>query len=118
MINWTVNAIKGSKLITDAILTSDSTEIINHCHSIGLRAPFVRPKELAQDDTPMLPVINHAIDWVEKNDGYKPSIIVLLQPTSPLRTSRHIDEAIKILREHPQSDSFVSITEVPHSCGP
>ena len=65
----------------------------------------------------MLPVINHAIDWVEKNDGYKPSIIVLLQPTSPLRTSRHIDEAIKILREHPQSDSLVSITEVPHSCG-
>ena len=66
----------------------------------------------------MLPVIQHAIEWIENNDRYKPSIIVLLQPTSPLRTSVHIDEAIRIFVEHPQSESLVSITEVPHSCVP
>ena len=118
LIYWTAQAVLGSKLITDNLVSSDNQEIISISKSCGLRTPFIRPNELAMDGTPTLPVIQHALDWVMLNDNYKPDIIVILQPTSPLRKSHHIDEAIQKLIDHPEADSIVSITKIPHQYTP
>ena len=84
---------------------------------LGLEVPFVRPYELAQDDTPGLPVIKHAVHTLEAKENYLPDIIVVLQPTSPLRTSKHIDEALEIFLKN-EADSLVSVTQVPHNMNP
>lgn len=118
LLCWTVNAALNSHLITDTILSSDDEEIISVAKECGVRVPYVRPKELSKDDTPALPVIWHAVEWVMENDNYQPDIIVLLQPTSPLRLSHHIDEALHTLLESPEADSIVSVTEVPHQYSP
>jgi CMP-N,N'-diacetyllegionaminic acid synthase len=104
-------------MITRAILSSDSEEILDLAAGYGLEAPFVRPAELAQDDTPALPVIKHAVQWLEENDNYRADYIILLQPTSPLRTEKHIDEALSKLLNS-DADSVVSVVEAPHNCGP
>ncbi len=117
LIYYTIKAVQKSKMITRAILSSDSEEILNLSADYGLEAPFVRPAELAQDDTPALPVIKHAVQWLEENDNYRADYIILLQPTSPLRTEKHIDEALaKLLNS--DADSVVSVVEAPHNCTP
>ena len=117
LIAWTIEAVNGSRYISRTILSSDSAEIIEVAGRYGIEAPFVRPKELAEDDTPALPVIRHAVDWLKENEDYTPDYIVLLQPTSPLRTSRHIDEALEKLI-HSDADSIVSVVKTPHQYNP
>jgi CMP-N,N'-diacetyllegionaminic acid synthase len=117
LIYYTIKAIQRSKLITRAILSSDSSEVIKVAEDYGLEVPFVRPSKLAQDDTPALPVVEHAVKWLEETENYKVDYIILLQPTSPLRTENHIDEALSILINS-DADSIVSIVEVPHNFNP
>jgi N-acylneuraminate cytidylyltransferase/CMP-N,N'-diacetyllegionaminic acid synthase len=99
------------------ILSSDSDEIIGYCANQGIEVPFRRPDHLAADDMPMLPVIKHAVEYLHSTEGYVPAYIVLLQPTSPLRNTRHIDDAIKLLIGS-DADSVVSVVEVPHCFNP
>jgi len=117
LIQYTIDAVKGSKLITRTILSSDSLEIINYCKEEGIEAPFVRPKKLAQDDTSMLEVVIHTLSFLKEKENYIPDYIILLQPTSPLRTSKHIDEALLLL-VNSDADSIVSVIEVPHNFNP
>jgi CMP-N-acetylneuraminic acid synthetase len=91
--------------------------VIKVAKDYGLEVPFVRPSKLAQDDTPALPVVKHAVKWLEETENYKVDYIILLQPTSPLRTENHIDEALSILINS-DADSLVSIVEVPHNFNP
>jgi len=117
LIAWTIKAANGSKHISRTILSSDSIEIIDIARKYGVEAPFVRPRKLAEDDTPALPVIRHAVDWLKENEKYVPDYIVLLQPTSPLRTSKHIDEALEKLINS-DADSIVSVVKTPHRFNP
>ena len=117
LIAYTIDAARGSRYLTRTILTSDSEEIIGVARKYGVEAPFVRPKDLALDDTPALPVIQHAVRCLEEKENYRPDYIVLLQPTSPLRTSKHIDEALEKLIDS-GADSIVSVVKVPHNCNP
>jgi CMP-N,N'-diacetyllegionaminic acid synthase len=117
LIAYTIEAAKGSGYLTRTILTSDSEEIIRVALEYNLEAPFVRPKELARDDTPALAVITHAVNWLEENEGYRPDFIALLQPTSPLRNSKHIDEALGRLVKS-DADCIVSVVSVPHNYNP
>jgi N-acylneuraminate cytidylyltransferase len=111
LIYYTVEAARASELIDRLILTTDSPEIAEIGKSLGVDVPFLRPPELAQDDTPMLPVLEHAIQHVESG-GWQPEIIVLLQPTAPLRRGEHIRLAVNMLMES-KCDSVVSVVEVP-----
>ena len=117
LIAYTIQAARRSKYLTRAILTSDSDEIIRLSRKYGLEVPFVRPGELARDDTPTFPVIKHTVQWMEEQEDYRPDYIVLLQPTSPLRTTKHIDEAVEKLI-HSDADSIVSVVKVPHRYNP
>lgn len=111
LLYYTALAAHESELIDRLILTTDSDEIATVGKDLGIEVPFIRPAELAQDDTPMLPVIEHVVHFVE-TEGWQPDIIVLLQPTAPLRKAEHIQTAVsKLISE--KCDSVVSVVEVP-----
>ena len=105
-----------SGLIDRLILSTDSEKISDLAKDIALEVPFIRPAELAQDDSPMFPVIVHAVEEIEK-EGWLPEIIVLLQASAPLRKAQHIVQAIEMLRES-RADSVVSVVEIPHLFAP
>jgi CMP-N-acetylneuraminic acid synthetase len=117
LIEYTFHAAKASKLLNRIVLSTDDVEIADIGRQSGIEVPFLRPRELAEDDCPTLPVIQHAIKLLEEKENYKPDYIVILQPTSPLRTAAHIDEALNTLIET-QADSVVSVIEVPHQYNP
>lgn len=116
LIQYTIDAAIGSDLITRVTVNSDDSEIIAYAKEQGVEV-VVRPEELAQDNTPMKAVINHQLELLREKEGYIPDIIVLLQPTSPLRTSRHIDEAMEKMLTS-DGDALVSVVEEPHLYSP
>lgn len=108
LIAWTVQAALGSR-VERTIVTTDDPAIAEAARAAGAEVPFVRPAELARDDTPGTDPILHAVEWLEQHEGYRPDLIVSLQPTSPFRTSADIDAAIALLVER-NADSVVSVT--------
>ena len=109
-------AARGSGAIDRLVLSTDSEAIAVAGRAAGLEVPFMRPAALAQDDTPMLPVIVHALDALQQS-GWVPDYVVLLQPTSPLRRPEHVAEAVRRLRES-GADSVVTVVEVPKHLSP
>jgi CMP-N,N'-diacetyllegionaminic acid synthase len=109
-------AARDSGVIDRIVLSSDAPDIIDVARREGIDTPFVRPAALAQDDTPMLPVIEDAVQRLEAS-GWPVEIVVLLQPTSPLRTPGHIARAVALLRET-GADSVVTVVEVPRHLSP
>jgi CMP-N-acetylneuraminic acid synthetase len=83
----------------------------------GCEVPFMRPPELARDDTPHLPVMQHAVQWLAEREGYRPDAVMILQPTSPLRRPIDIADAIRLL-ERTGADSVVSVSSVPAHFNP
>ena len=106
-----------SSYLDDIMLSTDSEQIAVTARKLGIPIPFRRPPELARDDTPMKPVIRNALIEMERIKNAVFDIVALLQPTSPLRTARHIDEAIGIFVEK-EADSVVSVIKVPHHFTP
>jgi CMP-N-acetylneuraminic acid synthetase len=118
LIQYTIEAALQSKLISRIVLSSDDDKIIRFSSQFDLvEIPVKRPESLAADNTPMLDVLFHVCTFLEKNEGYKPGYIILLQPTSPLRTHFHIDEALEQLIKS-EADSIVSVVGVPHQYNP
>jgi N-acylneuraminate cytidylyltransferase len=109
LIAYTIDAARGARTITRLVATTDDEEIAGIARGLGAEVPFLRPPELAQDDTLDYPVVRHALEWLEAKDGYRPELIVHLRPTSPLRTSHHIDEAVELLMTRPDADSVRGI---------
>jgi CMP-N,N'-diacetyllegionaminic acid synthase len=110
LIAWTIEESKKSNYIDRLILSSEDEEIIKVAKEWGCEVPFVRPLELAQDDTPGIEPMLHAMEAIPEKYDY----VVLLQPTSPLRTVEDIDSCI----EHCfQNEAFacVSVTEPVHN---
>jgi CMP-N-acetylneuraminic acid synthetase len=116
LLAYTADAVKASTRLTRTIVSTDDPRIAESARSLGLEVPFMRPAALAVDEAPMLPVLQHAIDAMESS-GFNTDILVLLQPTSPLRRGEHIDAAIDWL-QRVRGDSVVSVVEVPHQFNP
>lgn len=113
LIAWTIVAAKKSAYIDRLILSSDDPEIIAVAEAWGCEVPFVRPSELAQDDTPgYLPVL-HAMETLASKGRYY-DYIVLLQPTSPLRTVADIDGCIEQCVEQ-KAQFCVTVTDTETS---
>jgi CMP-N,N'-diacetyllegionaminic acid synthase len=89
LIAWTIEEAKKSKLLDKIIVSTDDEEIMNVAKKWGAEVPFLRPSELAQDDTPGIAPVLHALEYFPDYE-----YIVVLQPTSPLRLAEDIDEAI------------------------
>lgn len=105
LIAWTIEEAKKSKYIDKLIVSSDDDEIIKVSKEWGAEVPFKRPPELAQDDTPGIEPVLHAVEQFPNYD-----YVVLLQPTSPLRVVEDIDGAIELCEER-KASSCVSVTE-------
>ena len=110
------NDVSTATRLTRTIVSTDDERIAECAKSLGLDVPFMRPSSLAAHAAPMLPVLQHAIDRL-KADGFAADIVVLLQPTSPLRRGEHIDAAVDLL-ERSGAESVVSVVEVPHQFNP
>lgn len=117
LLAYTCEQALAAKTLTRVIISSDDETIAACAKRFGIEVPFMRPIELAQDETPMLEVLQHAVRMLEESEGYRPDILVLLQPTSPLRRAEHIDAAVRLLQES-DADSVVSVVEVPHQFTP
>jgi CMP-N,N'-diacetyllegionaminic acid synthase len=116
LLEYTARAARESGVIDRVILSTDSPEIADAGRRAGLEVPFMRPAALAADNTPMLPVIEHTLAETARG-GWSPDIIVLLQPTSPLRRPGHIRDAVHLLRDT-GADSVVTVVEVPRHLSP
>lgn len=107
MIAYTIDAALKSKYIDRVVVSTDDEKIAKISRECGAEVPFLRPKNLAQDTTHTPPVIEHAVRFLEKG-GFKVDIVLTLQPTSPLRVSKQIDEAITFMAKS-RFSSVVSV---------
>jgi CMP-N,N'-diacetyllegionaminic acid synthase len=116
LLHYAARAALASGIVDRTVLTTDSDRVAAEGRRAGIEVPFMRPVSLAQDDTPMLPVIEHAVKALTEG-GWEPEIVVLLQPTSPLRTGAHIRTAVQALRDT-AADSVVTVVELPRHLSP
>ncbi len=112
LLAYSILAAQQSKLITRIIVNTDSEEIASIAKQYGGEVPFIRPTELAQDNSTDLEVFEHQLNWMDKNENYSPDLIVQLRPTSPVRMDTWIDEAIEKLLAS-DADSIRGVTESP-----
>ena len=108
LIAWTAEAALKSCLLDRVILSTDDRRIASVSKKWGVEVPFIRPAKLAKDNTPHMDVLDHVIGWLMKTEEKLPEFIVLLQPTSPLRTAKDIDLAIEIAINN-NADAVVSV---------
>jgi len=111
LISYTISAALKASLITDIVVSTDDPEIAEISRKLGAQVPFMRPLDLASDQAQSAPVIEHALFFMEKIKDFKYDAILMLQPTSPLRTSQHIEESLNLFKSK-ECDSVVSVTSV------
>ena len=111
MIAYTIEAAQGSQRLTYFVVSSEDPEIIEVAKKYGASVPFVRPAELATDDAPTLPVVQHAVLEIERQQRVTFDYVVLLQPTTPLRLPEDIDRALDRLVAT-GADSVISVCDV------
>lgn len=113
LIAHTIDQAKRSKYISRIIVSTDDEDIAKIARKWGAEV-IKRPSELAKDKTPTIEVILHVLDFLRKEEKYTPDVIVLLQPTSPLRASKDIDNSIELFLNCQNCLSLVSVTEFDH----
>ncbi|PYJ83202.1 MAG: hypothetical protein DME22_16395, partial [Verrucomicrobia bacterium] len=117
LLGWAVHAAKTARQVGKVIVSTDDDEIAQAARVLGVEIPWLRPAELSQDNTTTLDVVIHALTWAVQNVKPTPEFGVLLEPTAPLRTPQHVDEALNILAGS-DADSVVSVCELSHSFNP
>ena len=110
LIVHTIDTARKCPSIDRVIVSTDDPEIAEVARASGAEVPFMRPNELASDSAAKLPVIRHAVDYLESKEGYRPDIIVDLDPTSPLRTEADIETCIRMVRDE-GADNVFSVTK-------
>ena len=116
LLQYTFESAKRSRFLNRVILSSDNQEIISVAEKLDLEIPFIRPKELARDETPSIDVIIHALHHFQQED-INFDAVCLLQPTTPFRKEDLIDQAIEKF-ENGNFDSLVSVRKVPDEFNP
>jgi CMP-N-acetylneuraminic acid synthetase len=109
LLAYSIAAGLAAETVTRVLVSTDDEEIAAIARDYGAEVPFLRPAEISQDETPDLPVFQHALDWLEENEDYNVEIVVQLRPTSPFRKKNHIDQAVLRLIERPEADSIRSV---------
>lgn len=118
LLAYTIDAAKNASLVSKVILSSEDSEVNGLATYMGLMSAYRRPATLATNEADMVDVVIHVLEWLKLNEQYYPDSVLLLQPTSPLRTSEDIDKAIECY----QSNHLQSLTSVhrmkehPYDC--
>ena len=105
LLAWSIAAGLQAQTVTRVLVSTDDPQIAGVAREFGAEAPFLRPPQFAQDDSTDLPVFQHAMGWLEEQEGYRPDVVVQLRPTSPIRPRDLIDQAVQTLLAHPDADS-------------
>lgn len=118
LIAYTLDAARAAKTVTDVLVSTDDDEIASTCEELGTMAPYRRPPELGGDSVGMVETALDALDWWSKGAGQEPDVVVLLQPTSPLRSADDIDGTVAALRagKKPSAISVHEVREHPMEC--
>ncbi len=111
LVEWALNTGRACSFVDRIIVSSDDQRIIRKANNYGLFAPFVRPTELARDNTPSLPVFQHALNWAENEDSCEYDYIVVLEPTCPFRLPKHVRKGVE-LAVTANATSVMSLVEV------
>jgi CMP-N,N'-diacetyllegionaminic acid synthase len=114
LIEWTIATAKAVRLLDDVLVTTDSPEIAEVSRNAGASVPFLRPDELATDDASLLKVVQHAWEQHRTREGVRFDYVVVLQPTSPLRTAAHIEDAVAYYFKNRkgETDTLASVYDV------
>ncbi len=112
LIAWTVEAGRQSRYVSELIVSTDCPKIADEAAAAGARVPFIRPAGLAGDTAQIMDAVIHAIERLQE-DGQTFDLVLLLQPTSPLRSSEDIDKAIELFFAR-QAEAVVSVCENDH----
>jgi CMP-N,N'-diacetyllegionaminic acid synthase len=107
LIGWTIDAARGANCLDRIVVSTDSDVIISVARGLGAEAPFLRPAALATDHSPSIDVVIHALKWLNNEQEYAPDAIMLLQPTSPLRTSEDILAAVSLFEKNAREGDTV-----------
>jgi CMP-N,N'-diacetyllegionaminic acid synthase len=110
LIAHTIDAARDSGVAGRIVVSTDDAEIARVSAESGAEVPFLRPAEIAGDAAPVLAAALHALDWFENHDGWKPEWLLLLQPTSPLRTADDIRRAFEIAQSE-NTDAVVAVSD-------
>ena len=113
LIAYSIAAGKSSQMIDRVVVTTDSEAIADVSRSYGAEVPFIRPAELAGDFATDLETFQHALKWLEENEGYVPDLVFQLRPTSPIRFVSEIEKCIEMLHQNPEADSVRTVTPSP-----
>lgn len=110
LIARAIDAARDSGVVGRIVVSTDDAEIARVTSESGAEVPFLRPAEIANDVAPVLAAALHALDWFKNHDSWKPEWLLLLQPTSPLRTADDIRRAFKLVRSA-DTDAVVAVSE-------
>jgi CMP-N,N'-diacetyllegionaminic acid synthase len=116
LISYTLSCAQSARSLDRVVVSTDDLEIANVCQYFGTEV-IMRPASLADDRSTTHSVLLHVVEKYER-EGYLPDAVMTLQPTSPLRTAKHIDDAAELFKADPLADSLVSCVEVPHIYNP
>jgi CMP-N-acetylneuraminic acid synthetase len=110
LVTHTIRHALDAGTVTRTVVSTDDAEIAEVARAAGAEVPFVRPAELAADDSTDLGVFRHALHRLEEHEGYRPELVVHLRPTNPVRRVERIDEAVRALAADPEADSLRSVS--------
>jgi N-acylneuraminate cytidylyltransferase/CMP-N,N'-diacetyllegionaminic acid synthase len=114
LLAWTARTIAASGVAARAVLSTDDPGIAEVGRAHGLEAPFLRPAALATDTAGSFEVVEHAVDWLAREAGYRPSAVMLLQPTCPFRRPERLRQAMALLGQ-PDTDGVVGVRRIDRS---
>lgn len=117
LIAWAIETLKKSDVCNRVVVSTDDKEIAEVARKYGAEVPFMRPAELAQDHTPTLPVIQHAVAWLKEHENYKPDYVILLEPTSVGKRPFHVRGVLDMLIKT-GADSVFTISELAPDFNP
>lgn len=109
LIEWTIDVAKINEQFCDILVSTNSEQVIEISRKKGVLAPWLRPEKLSDDMASSIDVVLHALNWYESNIQ-KVDAVMLLQPTSPFRTSKNINSAIELFEQNSMLGSLVSVS--------
>jgi CMP-N,N'-diacetyllegionaminic acid synthase len=110
LIAWPIDLAKSISQIDRVIVSTDDDEIASIAKQYGAEVPFKRPAELAEDETPTLPVIKHCIEYLEREENYRPDIVLVFFPTAPFLKKERVLQALEKF-ENTDCKSVISVVE-------
>ncbi len=111
LIAFSIAAARQAETVSRVIVSTEDEEIAAIARLYGAETPFMRPGDLAGDRVTDLPVFQHALNWLDENEHYRPEIVLHLHATTPVRPQGCLDAAVRLLLEHTDADCARSVVE-------